>query len=187
MLTGGAPNSRGMHQAMRHLGTSLRLQGRFAEAIPWYEKALAAATDGAFDRNDRAIALAELGLARLELGDTGAAEDAFAKSEAVFIQFQKQFVTPARVDLLIGTARAHMQRREFAAALPDLQKADAFWRDLSPDSRWAGEASLWLGRCLIALDRTREGREALSRAQTRLKASPFPTDSRLIALTRIRD
>ena len=172
---------------MRHLGTSLRLQGKFAEAIPWFERAIAAATDGPFDRNDRAIALAEIGLARLELGDTRAAEEAFAKSETVFNQFQRQFVTPARVDLLIGTARAQMQRREFAAALPALQRADAFWRDFSPDSRWAGEASLWLGKCLIALDRTREGREALSRAQTRLAASPFPADARLLALARIRD
>jgi tetratricopeptide (TPR) repeat protein len=187
MLAEGIPNSRGVYQAMRHLGTSLRLQGRFVEAIPWYEKAIAASTESPFDRNDRAIALSEIGLARLELGDTRAADEAFAASEAVFNQHQRKFVTPARVDLLIGTARAQMQRREFAAALPALQKADAFWRDFSPDSRWAGEASLWLGKCLIALDRTREGREALSRARSRLAASPFPTDARLMALARITD
>jgi hypothetical protein len=105
----------------------------------------------------------------------------------VFSQFQKQFVTPARVDLLIGAARARMQRHEYAAALPALQKADAFWREFSPDSRWAGEAALWLGKCLIALDRTREGGEALSRAQRRLATSPFPTDARLLAFTRIRE
>jgi serine/threonine protein kinase len=186
MLAEGPPNSRGMHQAMRHFGTSLRLQGRFAEAIPWYEQALAAATQGAFDRNDRAISLAELGLARLELGDTRAADEAFAKSEEVFNQFQKQFVTPARADLLIGTARARMQRREFAAALPALQKADAFWREFAPATRWAGEAALWLGRCLSSLGRDREARAALDRAAPLLAASPLPADAGLVKLARRR-
>jgi hypothetical protein len=130
--------------------------------------------------------LSETGLAQLELGDLEAAEVAFAKAEALFARFQKAFTTPARVDLMIGTARAQMRRQEFAAALPALEKADAFWRDFATDSRWAGEAALWLGRCQLALRHDREGRAALSRAATLLAASPLPADAELEKLARRR-
>jgi serine/threonine-protein kinase len=185
-LQGFAPGSRAKHQAMRHQGTLLRLQGRAAEAIPWFEKGIAAATRDAFDSFDRAIGFSEIGLSRLELGDTGAAEEAFSTAEGMFIKFQKQFITPARVDLMIGTARARMRRGEFTAALPSLQKADGFWREFAPESRWAGEAALWLGRCLMALDRGREGREALGRAQKLLAASPIAADAALVKLAHQR-
>jgi serine/threonine protein kinase len=185
-LVGTQAGSRARHQAIRHQGTLLRLQGQDAESIPWFEKAVAAATRDAFDRHDRAIALTEIGLARLELGDPGAAAESFAKAETLFAGFQKRFTTPARADLLIGMARAQMQQRQFAAALPTLQRADAYWREFAPDSRWAGEASLWLGRCLVALDRGREGREALSRAATLLAASPLPADAELVKLANRR-
>jgi tetratricopeptide (TPR) repeat protein len=185
-LEGFPPGSRSKHQAMRHQGTLLRLQGRAAESIPWFEQAIAAATRDALDRQDRAIAFSELGLARLALGDTGAAEESFSKAETLFVQFQPQFTTPARSDLLIGTARAQMQRGKFIEALPTLQKADAFWREFAPQTRWAGEAALWLGRCLLALDRTREGRTELSRATALLASSPLPADAELVELARRR-
>jgi len=183
-LEGFPPGSRSKHQAMRHQGTLLRLQGRATESIPWFERAIAAATRDALDRQDRAIALSEIGLARLALGDTAAAEEAFSKAESLFVQFQQQFTTPARVDLMIGSARVQMQRGKFIAALPTLQKANAFWREFAPDTRWAGEAALWLGRCLLELDRKREGRAELSRAITLLATSPLPADAELVKLAR---
>jgi serine/threonine-protein kinase len=177
---------RGYHQALRIQGTVLRLQGRAAESISWFEKALAATTDKAFDRLDRSIAHSEIGLARLEMGDVAAAEAAFAKSESMFSVIQRQFTTPARTDLMIGMARAQMQHHRFDLALPALQEADAFWRDFAPDTRWAGEASLRLGQCLVALDREREGHDALSRAAPLLAASPLPADAELVKLARRR-
>jgi eukaryotic-like serine/threonine-protein kinase len=185
-LAGFPAGTRSKHQAMRNQATLLRLQGRAAESIPWYEQAIAAATRDALDRQDRAIALSEIGLARLALGDTTAAEEDFEKAESLFVQFQKQFTTPARVDLMIGSARALMQRGKFSAALPSLQKANAFWREFAPETRWAGEAALWLGRCLLALDRSREGHAELSRAMSLLASSPLPADAELVELARRR-
>jgi tetratricopeptide (TPR) repeat protein len=78
------------------------------------------------------------------------------------------------------------QQRDFAAALPSLQKADLFWRDFDADNRWAGETALWLGRCYLALGRRAEAGDALSRAAKLLAASPIPSDVALVKLARIR-
>jgi tetratricopeptide (TPR) repeat protein len=162
------------------------MQGRYLESIPWFEKAIAAAQNAAFDRGDRAIALTEIGLVRLELHDPRGAQAAFAGAEVLFARLQTGFTTPARADLLIGTGRAHLSLRQFATALPALQKADAFWREFAPDSRWAGEAALWLGRCLVALEREQEGGAELTRAAALLAASPLPADAQLAQLARQR-
>jgi eukaryotic-like serine/threonine-protein kinase len=183
-LAGSPTDSRSYHQAMRNQGSLLRLQGRSADAIPWLEKAIAAADRDAFDRSDRAVAYGELGLAQLDLGMTDEAGTSFAAAEALFATFQRDFASPARVDLLIGTGRVHLARRQFALALPPLQRADEFWREFAPQSRDAGEAAYWLGRGLESLGRVREARAALDRSATLLANSPLPADARLVAARR---
>ena len=183
------PGSRPHHQAMRHMGSLLRLQGRPADSLSWYEKSIAAALINDHDlmqRNDRAIGLLETALARLELGELAAAQSLFATAESLFAAAQKQQISPARADLMVGVARVQMQQREFATALPPLQKADLFWRDFAPDSRWAGEAALWLGRCYLALGRNAEAEALLARAEKNLAASPLPGDAGLAKLARRR-
>ena len=54
------------------------------------------------------------------------------------------------------------------------------------ESRWSGEAALWLGRCYSALGRTSEARVALGRAATILSRSPIPADAPLARLARAR-
>ena len=95
-------------------------------------------------------------------------------------------MTPTRADLLIGMARVRMQGNDFSAALPDLQRADVYWRELRPDSRWAGEAALWLGHCQLALGQRAEARAALDRADKLLSASGVPMDATLVRLARTR-
>jgi len=184
------PSSRGQHQAMRHLGTLMRLQGRSAESLEWLGKGIATASlepVDHFDRNDIASGLLETGLVRLELGELDAAGESFEAAEALFSKSQKQHVSPARADLIVGMARVQMQRREFTAALPSLQTADLFWRDFAPDNRWAGEAALRLGQCYLALGRNAEAHAALGRAAKLLAASPIPADARLARLARLMD
>jgi tetratricopeptide (TPR) repeat protein len=174
--------SRGKHQAMRHMGTLLRLQGRPAESLEWLDRAIATASlppMDSFDRNDVAHGLLETGLVRLDLGEFAAAWESFAAAEALFSKSQKQHVSPARADLIVGMARVQMQRRDFASALPSLEKADLFWREFAPDNRWAGETALWLGRCHLALGRIAEAREPMRRAAKLLAASPIPADADL--------
>jgi hypothetical protein len=89
-------------------------------------------------------------------------------------------MTPTRADLLIGMARVHLQASEPAEALRALQAADAYWRERRPDSRWAGEAALWLGRTHVALGQRAEARAALARASKLLSSSKIPADVALM-------
>jgi eukaryotic-like serine/threonine-protein kinase len=172
-------------RAARHRGTALRLEDRSHEAVPWLEQSVTGFAKLRSDRGEHAVSLVELGLARLELGDLAAAEQSFTLADSELSELQQQRMTPTRADLLIGSARVRMRRGEFALALPDLQRVDAYWREGRPDSRWAGEAALWLGRAHLALGQRAEARAALDRAAKLLGHSKIPADQALMRLARI--
>ncbi len=177
---------RARHLATRNLGTLRRLQGRFAEARQLLEQAIAESAVQRSHRGDHAHGLVEAGLTALELGDVTAARDLFGRAERLFDEVQKQRVTPARADLLIGIARVRLHQQEYDAALQSARSADLYWRDVDPDHRSAGEAAYWLGRCYRALGRTADAQEAFARAEPRLARSPLPADRRLLQLARTR-
>jgi tetratricopeptide (TPR) repeat protein len=179
-LKGAKPGSRQHIQTTRHLGTLLRLKGSSAEALPWIDQSIAASEEGRFQRGDHAMSLVELGLIRLELGDTAAARQSFVQATSILDELQPQRMTPTRADLLIGMARVHLQAAEPADALQAVQGADAYWRERRPDSRSAGEAALWLGRTHLALGQRAEARAALSRASRLLSSSNIPADVALM-------
>jgi tetratricopeptide (TPR) repeat protein len=179
-LEGAPPGSRAQMQTTRHRGTLLRLQRKNVEALPWIEQSIAASAKGRFSRGDHAMTLVELGLTRLELGDVSAARQSFVLATSILDELQPQRMTPTRADLLIGMARVHLSASEPADALRALQAADAYWRERRPDSRWAGEAALWLGRAHMALGQRPEARAALARAATLLASSNIPADVALI-------
>jgi serine/threonine protein kinase/Tfp pilus assembly protein PilF len=185
--TPGKEVSGGQLLAMQNLGTSLRLQGRYAESQPWLERAMAAASIKPGRRGYLAHALLDAGLVKLELGDPAAANVLFERADPLFKDVQREHMTPARADLFVGMARVRMQRKEFAAALQLLWKADGIWREFDPDNRWAGETALWLGRCQWELGQRAEASETLARATRLLTASPLPVDMSLVKLARIRD
>ena len=76
-------------------------------------------------------------------------------------------------------ARVQLHLGNSAAALSLAQRADLAWSQLDAESRWAGEAALWLGRSYLALGRRTDGMEALRRAERVLAHSPLPSDVRL--------
>lgn len=182
----GDLDMRARHMSERNLGTSLRLQGRYADSLQWFEKGIAGASIHYNHRGDLAQGLLEAGLAQLDLGDVEAAQGLFVRADTIFKDVQKEHTTPARADLLVGMARVQMHRREYMDALPLLQKADQFWHDFDAENRWAGETALWLGRCYLAIGRTAAARAALSRAEKILARSPLPTDLQRMKLARER-
>ncbi len=179
-LEGAKPGTRQHIQTTRHRGTLLRLAKKDSEALPWIEQSLAASATGPFQRGDRAMSLVELGLTRLELGDFAAARQSFVEAESILDELQPQRMTPTRADLMIGMARLHLQASEPAEALRGLLPADAYWADRRPDSRWAGETALWLGRAHLALGQRAEARAALARASKLLSPSNIPADLALL-------
>jgi len=183
---GGNVGARARALAMKNLGATLRLQGRYSESIGWIDKAIAAASVRRGHRGDLAHAELEAGLSLLALDDIEAAQTHFDRAENIFSDVQKQHTTPARADLLVGMARVQMEHRNYADALPLLEKAHLFWRDFDPENRWAGEAALWLGRCYLALGRNAEAHATLNRAGKILERSPIPADIKLTKLARER-
>jgi serine/threonine-protein kinase len=175
----GPMSSRAQHLAKRNLGTSLRLQGRYAEALRWLDESIAASAIQPSHRVDQAHGLLEAGLAKLELGELEAAAERFTRAEAIFDEVHEERMTPARADLFVGIARLQWQRGDYAAALESARKADLAWRDFGPESRWAGEAALWLGRCSQAVGEDSEAAEAFVRAERALARSPIPADAEL--------
>lgn len=182
----GSKAARAQHLAMRNLGTSLRLQGRYVESLAWFEKALAAAAIQHSHRGDLAQGLLEAGLVRLEMGEPETARELFARADTLFRDVQKQHMTPARADLLVGMARVQMDHKNWTDAVPLLETANRFWLDFDPANRWAGEAALWLGRCDLALGRNADAQVALNRAEKLLALSPIPADGKLVKLARER-
>lgn len=174
------PGSRQHIQTTRHRATLLRLERKSSEALPWIEQSIAAAATGRFQRGDHAMSLVELGLIRLELGEFAAARQSFVQATSILDELQPHRMTPTRADLMIGMARLHLQASEPAKALRAAQTADAYWRERRPDSRWAGEAALWLGRTHSALGRRAEARMTLARASRLLAASKIPADVALV-------
>ncbi len=167
---GKAP--RAHHLALRNLGTSLRLQGRYAEALPWLEKSLRESAIQPSHRGDHAHGLLEAGLTRLERGEFDTARQLLERARVLFADVQKQRMTPARADLLVGLARLDLQRGDNDGALQSAQEADLFWRGFDSENPLAGAAALWLGRCHLALGHQAASSEALSRAAHLL---PAPT------------
>jgi tetratricopeptide (TPR) repeat protein len=184
--TPGEVPTRGQHLAMRNLGISLRLQGQHAAALPWLERATAAASIQPSHRGDLAQGLLEMGLIKLDLGEIDAADKLFERSRVLFEDVQQGNMTPAHAELLVAIARADSLRGNLVAAEARLQAANAFWRDFDPRNRWAGEPALWLGRCQLALGHKAEARETLGRAAALLSGSPLPGDAALLKLARRR-
>jgi serine/threonine protein kinase/tetratricopeptide (TPR) repeat protein len=181
----GPASARARHLAMRNLGTLLRLQGRYVEALQWLEQSNEASARQPSHRGDHAHGLLEAGLARLELGEVDTAEDLLTRAEAIFEDVQQQRATPARADLRVGMARVRFERRNYLGALRSAEHADRIWRDFDQENRWAGEAALWLGRAQLALGRKADAIETLNRAARILSRSPLPADVPLVELTRM--
>ncbi|HEY6642431.1 serine/threonine-protein kinase [Povalibacter sp.] len=181
----GNVGARARQLAMRNLGTVLRLQRKYEESRPWLLKAVEAASVHRGHRGDLAHAQAEAGWVALELREFEAADTHFSRADELFSDVQKQHMTPAHAELLVGRARLLLQREDARAALTLLQQADAFWRSFDATNRSAGEAAAWLGRSLSILDRPVDARQALRRAEQILAVSPIEGDRVLLSAAQI--
>jgi serine/threonine-protein kinase len=162
-------------------GTRERLAARPAEALALQERALESMSGKKdADALPRAYSLTERGLAQLALGRHADARLSLTEAQQ---HFERRGVglVPEHADVLLGLGRLELAAGNAAAALTALQRADAFWRDLRPESPWAGEAAFWLARALAAAGHGAEATLARQRAMPLLKRSPFPAHRALLA------
>ncbi len=148
------------YRPLQALGVIQRLRGDYRNALATHQEVLRQVST----EWDRAGALADVGMAQLDLGEHRLALETLEQAATLYSRLQLQ-PSPAHADVLVGLGRARLGIGRAGDALPALAEADAFWRSFDEDNRWAGEAALWLGRCYEALGRTADARAALARAE----------------------
>ena len=145
-LVGAKPGTRPHLLATRYRAALLRQRGRLTEALPLLDQVIADTSADPFDRTEFAAAHVERGSILLDLGKLDSAQQSFIAAAGALDAVHGDRMTPLRADLLIGQARASLQLGDTAAALPNLERAHAWWRGYQPGSRWAAEAAQWLAR-----------------------------------------
>jgi serine/threonine-protein kinase len=168
------------HRWLNAKGTVARLAGDYRGALSRQRAAIAAIPQEPSSGRLQIPPLVEIGLTSLDLGESIEAEQAFARALSLAGKELAQS-SPLRADALVGLGRLFLARGESARALAHLEEAEAYWREVSPESRWAGEAAFWLGRCYEELERTDDARKAIARGARILSRSSLPRDARLLA------
>jgi tetratricopeptide (TPR) repeat protein len=161
-----------------------RLTGNHDAALSLQQESLASIQEGPRASRERIPVLVELGLNQVELGDYDPALATLQEALGSMKTVQAP-PTPVWADALVGMGRAKVALGNGAEALPLLEEAERFWREFDAESRWAGEAALWLGRGYAALGRPGEAAAALARARRILSRSSIPADARLARLARL--
>lgn len=159
------------------LGLSLLMQGRFQEALPFLEKAVDLAPNNASYRNNRGVALMELGNYKGAAADFDAAERSVNPDDRVsatinrgrllqrqgeYFAAEKAFTEalardPQSFAAMFGRAAARESSGDLEGAAEDYLAAIK----VNPQS---AEANLRLGLCLVTLDKPDLGRRYLQRA-----------------------
>ncbi|MFI4941720.1 MAG: protein kinase [Burkholderiales bacterium] len=163
------------------LGVARRLLGDPRRALQDQKQSLDSLGEGLTTPWDRMHALAEVALDQIEMGDLEGAASTATETLQLQAKLQKH-ATPERADALSALGRARMGQGLAEDALRPLEEADAVWRTLDADNRWAGEAALWLGYGYEARGRREAADSAKARARRILARSPIATDTKLVRL-----
>ncbi len=184
-LRAAAPPSAAERPSWRllHLRSlAARLQGDADTAVRLGRAALAAISGQRADI-DRMRVLPNLGLSLVAAGEHAQAGTVCAEAVELLARVQtRDSAERADASLCLGRSLLALQRP--ADALAPLQRADAFWREMGSDGRWAGEVAYWLARCHEALGHATEAAEAATRAVAALARSPIGGDAAMLEAVR---
>ena len=167
------------HLPSHYLGVVHRLLGKPREAMSWLQRAQPLARANT-RRSELAEALIDQALVHLDLADAAAGQALLEEASGLLNETQFE-MSPPLADLALGLGRVRLLQQQYDEAEEHLVQADRFWRELDPDSRWAGEAAFYLAQCLDALGRTAEAKLRYARAAQILAKSPFPADTALVS------
>jgi len=178
LATTGAPNLIAGVQCTS--GYKALAQGQPAKAIDLFESAAGTFESVARRTFQFLVPWCLTGRGRALLG-TGALDQAEGALDQAMHQHQRKAVqaTPLHAETLVALAQLHLRRGQNEEALRDAREADSFWKAYRPDSRPAGEASLWLGRALIAHGEDAAGRVEVRRGEALLASTHAPTDRQM--------
>jgi tetratricopeptide (TPR) repeat protein len=140
--------------ALYAMGVVKRLAGEYEEAVRLQRASLDSMQEIARSTLAGTRVLTEIGLNQLELGEYKAAESSLDRVLTLFQSLQKR-VTPDGADAILGLGHVRMAQGNALQALPLFVQSEKFWRDFDADSRFAGEAAMWLGECRKLLSQSR--------------------------------
>jgi tetratricopeptide (TPR) repeat protein len=140
-------------RVLRELGVLRAHEGHHAEALEYFDRALAMKNDHAPGTVqepievalERAETLSEAGAERLAAGDRDGAAVSLESALRTFTDRQRA-VTPARADALERLAQVRLAQGRFGEARQLLHEADTFWQRFDPASRWAAETTRLLAK-----------------------------------------
>jgi tetratricopeptide (TPR) repeat protein len=163
----------GLHLA----GVVRRMAGDLVGAAELQKQALEALPDSPIHAFQRARVHAELARLARERAEH---EQALALLDGPPAQTMlSDPIAPESADWLLTRGRALLALGRREQALATVLRTAAFWRDFAPQSRSAGEAAFWLGRCYAELGRASDAKRAYVRAVEILAHSPLPSDAGL--------
>jgi len=126
-------------------GNIARLDHDPRNALQLQQRVLALKSTAPKVQRERMRALAESGLARLDLGETSAAAATLEQSLKEFTRLESR-LTPAHADALVGLGSALLAQGRAADALPPLRDAHEFWRAFDPGNAAAIKSAAALKR-----------------------------------------
>jgi serine/threonine-protein kinase len=154
-----------------------RLQLRQAEALELIEQTVQRHKLELLPAKTQSDVAAALGTARLDLGNTSAAQPALARCQELLVRAQ---VEPSIVatECFLGSARLELAAGRFAEAERLLRPVAASWEQVNPRAPRRGEVLLWLARAEVAAGHP-GAREDAALAAELLRSSNLPALRRL--------
>jgi len=178
LATTGAPNLIAGVQCTS--GYRALAQGQPAKAIDLFESAASTFEAVARKSFQFLVPWCLTGRGRALLG-TGALEQAEVALDQAMQLHQRSKVpaSPSRAETLVAIAQLHLRRGRSEDAVRDAREADVFWKAYRPNSRFAGESAVWLGRALIAHGEDAAGRIEVRRGEAILASAHAPADGQM--------
>ena len=93
----------------------------------------------------RALLQAALGMVLVEQGESSRASELLEQATAA-LEAQQSRVSPELADAWVALGRARLGMGRPGAAVELFERADTFWGDFAPESRWARASRAWLER-----------------------------------------
>ena len=157
-----------------------RMQRRPAEALTFAQRVLGEPKLNDIPVDVHAEALAQAGIAWLEMGDFTRGEEALRSARTLFTKAQ---VEPGvgQADVMIGLARVHLRAGRSGEAEALLLPLVSAWEGVNPNSEWHGEALIWLARAQAMSGKANDARAHRQQAEAMLRGSKLPALRNLLA------
>jgi serine/threonine-protein kinase len=131
-------------ESLNAMGIVAAMQAQWSESSTWHQQALQSLGTEK-ESAARAAALGGIGHAHLELARISEAEVPLTQANAMYDRLYKH-LTPDQADALQYLGQLRLLQHRAGDSVPLFERAQRYWNELAPQSRWAAEANAALRR-----------------------------------------